>query len=255
MLNGHLGWGLVPSALVGLLAGVVLAAAIGALVMRATGVAFLMLTMVFALAIYQIVVMESVRPLTGGYDGLLLIPAPDDTFLWLKSVELLNDRLFWPIAWVTLIVVVFVLWLVGRSRFGTVLHGIRENAERMRFSGFGIFGPRFAAFVIAGSAASLAGVLTALNSGLVTDQMLSFTTASQQLVATIVGGLATILGPIVGAFLYTYLQSLFSGFGSLEFFLGLTLVIVLAFLRGGITGGIAQFASWLRQRRAKKGIE
>jgi branched-chain amino acid transport system permease protein len=253
ILNAKAGWGLLPAAIVGVLAGAALAAIVGVLVMRATGVAFLMLTMVFGLAIYQIVVMEKMRPITGGYDGLVLMPEPDSHFLWLNTTDVMDDTAFWPLVWVVLVLVAFVLWLVGRSYFGTVLHGIRENAERMRFSGFGIALPRFLAFVIAGTVSSIAGVLTALNGGLVTDQLLSFATAGQQLVATIVGGLSTVLGPIVGGFLYTYLQSLFSDVGGLDFYLGLTLVLVLAFLRGGITGGIALLIKQLKARRVTGG--
>lgn len=248
ILRVKLDWPLLASAAGGVAIGILLAVVIGVLVMRAKGVAFLMLTMVLGLCMYYIAVMDSMRPITGGYDGLILTPSADQGFLWYSAVQLLNDRVFWPIVWVVLVVLTLVLWFVGRSRFGTVLHGIRENEERMRFSGFGTLLPRFAAFVIAGAVASVAGVLSVLNSGLVTEQSLSFDVASQQLVATIVGGLGAIAGPIVGAFLFTALQSVFSASGGMEFFLGLTLVLVLAFLRGGIVGGIEQAVRAVRRR-------
>lgn len=248
--NVKLGWSLTASALAGLLVGILLAALIGLLVMRAKGIAFLMLTMVLGLSVYHLVLMEWARPFTGTYDGLIVLPDPEDRFLWISASDVADDRVFWPLAWGVLVVLALVLWLIGRSRYGTVLHGIRENEERMRFSGFDTLAPRFTAFVIAGAVSSIAGILTVVNSGLVTEQTLSFHVASQQLVATIVGGMATVLGPIVGAFIFTFLQSMFSSAGGMEFFLGATLVLVLAFLRGGIVGGIELGIKALRRRRS-----
>jgi branched-chain amino acid transport system permease protein len=253
ILNTKFGWSLMSSALVGIGVGVVLAAIIGVLVMRSKGIAFLMLTMALGLAIYNLVLMEWARPITGAHDGLILVPKADEHFLWLTAAKAMNDRSFWPITWSVLVIAVFMLWTIGRSRFGTVLHGIRENEERMRFSGFNTLIPRFFAFVIAGAVASIAGVLTVANSGLVTDQTLSFGTSSHQLVATIVGGMGITIGPIVGAFIFTFLQSFFSTAGGMDFFMGGTLVIVLAFMRGGIVGGIEQGIRWLRKRAPRSG--
>ena len=257
ILNVHVGWSLTMSAVVGFLAGVVVAMLIGFLVMRAKGIAFLMLTMALGLAIYHFVLMEWMRPITGTYDGLILMPDPEDSFFGLSTRDMMNDRIFWPIVWILLVLITVLLWWVGQSRFGTVLHGIRENEERMRFSGYDTLKPRFFAFVIAGAVASLAGVLTVANSGLVTDQSLSFLTTSHTLVATIVGGMSMVLGPIVGAFVFTFMQSWFSSSGGMEFFIGLVLVVVLAFMRGGIVGGVAVVISKLRKRGAvdEKGDE
>ncbi|SDG82267.1 branched-chain amino acid ABC transporter permease [Microbacterium pygmaeum] len=254
VLNVRVGWSLFPAAIGGIAAGIILAVFIGVLVMKAKGIAFLMLTLALSLAVYYIVVMEDMRPITGGYDGIILALSMDNSVLWISETDLLNDRVFWPLVWSILVILTFLLWWIGRTRFGTILHGIRENEERMRFSGFDTLAPRFSAFVIAGTVAAIAGVLAGLNGGLVTDQMLSFHTASQQLVGTIVGGLATVLGPIVGSFIFTILQSVFSSAGSMEFFMGLTLVIVLAFLRGGIVGGIEQFVRAMRKRLAKRRV-
>lgn len=255
ILNVKLGWSLMPAAFAGFLAGCVLAMFIGVLVMRAKGIAFLMLTMALGLSLFHIVLMEPLRPVTGGYDGLILLPSPDDSFLWISARDLLNDRVFWPLVWGLVVILTLVLWFIGRSRFGTVLHGIRENEERMRFSGFNTLAPRFFAFVIAGAVSSVAGVLLVLNSGLVTEQVLGFHGGSQQLVATIVGGMGTVAGPIVGAFIFTSLQSTFSSAGGMEFFLGMTLVVVLAFLRGGIVGGIEQGVRAVRRRVRARRVE
>ncbi len=82
----------------------------------------------------------------------------------------MNAALFWPIAWIALILCAVGLWLLGRSSFGTVLEGIRENEERMRFSGYDTYGPRLVAFIVSGAVASVGGALFALNAGYVSPE-------------------------------------------------------------------------------------
>jgi branched-chain amino acid transport system permease protein len=244
-------WGPLQSAMFGFLAGVVITMIVGALVVRAVGMGFLMLTLALGQALYYLIVLSDARPYTAAFDGLILSFKSTDSFLGVGSNNLLNATDFWPIAWVALVVSAFALWAIGRTRFGTVLHGIRENEERMRFSGYSTFLPRFWAFLVSGAVASLGGVLFALNAGTVTPDIVSFQTSGQSLVAAIVGGLETVIGPIVGSLLYVYAQSKFSTSGNLELYTGITLIVVLAFLRGGITGSIARGVRYLRNRSRK----
>lgn len=251
--NTQWNWSPLSSALFGFLVGVVLAVIVGALVVRAVGMGFLMLTLALGQALYSLIVLSDARPLTGAFDGLILTFKSDDSFLGVASGQLLDARSFWPIAWIALVLSTFVLWTIGRSRFGTVLHGIRENEERMRFSGYNTFVPRFVTFVVSAAVAALGGVLFALNAGTVTPDLVSFQTSGQSLVAAIVGGLGTVVGPILGALLYVFAQSKFSTSGNLELYTGLALIIVLAFLRGGISGSIATGVR--RLRAGRKGRE
>jgi branched-chain amino acid transport system permease protein len=232
-------WGPLQSGLFGLAAGVAVAVVIAALVVRATGMGFLMLTLALGQALYQLIVLSDARPYTGAFDGLSLAFPSGSSFLGVSSDNLFDARDFWPIAWIALVASAFVLWAAGRTRFGTILHGIRENEERMRFSGYNTYAPRFWAFVLSGVVASLGGVLFGLNAGTITPDIVGFQNAGQSLVAGIVGGLGTVVGPIVGALLYVYAQSKFSTSGNLELYTGIALIVVLAFLRGGITGSIA----------------
>jgi branched-chain amino acid transport system permease protein len=170
-------WGWTPSMAVGfgVLFGTVMALVMGVLVVRASGFGFLMLTLALSQAVYQLNVQISARPLTGAHDGKLLSYDSDLTFLGLNQADVMNPGLFWPLAWSALVVSGVVLWLVGRSRFGTTLEGIRENEERMRFSGYNTFRPRLVAFVLSGAVASLGGALFAINSGYVSPDILGFT--------------------------------------------------------------------------------
>jgi branched-chain amino acid transport system permease protein len=246
------GWAPLQAAVFAVVGGTLLAVAIGALSIRITGFGFLMLTLAFAQAAYQLCILTSVRSVTGAFDGLGIAFQADQTFLGMDQAELGAADTFWPLAWTALVLITFSLWLVGRSRFGTVLEAIRENEERARFSGYNTYLPRLGAFTISGFCASIAGVLFALKASYVSPDVLSFVTAGDALIAAIVGGFAVLAGPVVGAVLYIYAQGQFGDTGNLQLYTGLALILVLIFLPGGITGfGVSLFRR-LRAKAPKK---
>jgi len=240
------GWGMVPAAVFGFAVGTMLALLMGLLVVRASGMGFLMLTLALGQALYQLCVQTVARPYTGAYDGLQV--ANEGTFFGMGSATVMNAALFWPVVWVVLVVAALVLWWLGRARFGVVLEGIRENEERMRFSGYNTFRPRLYAFVVSGAVAALGGVLFALNAAYVSPDLLSFTKAGDSLIAAIVGGLGSLAGPVLGALVYIYAQATFNSSGNLHLYTGIALVLVLVFLPGGLTGGLGRLARRLRKK-------
>lgn len=242
----HWGWSPLPSFGFGIVAGAATAAIVGALVVRTTGMAFLMLTLALGQAVFLLSTQASLRSLTGGHDGLQTTFDPEASFLGIDGALLLSSSDFWWVAWFCLVGATWVLWLVGRGRFGLVLEGIRENEERMRFSGYGTFWPRFTAFVISGAVCSVGGALFALHSGYVSPDILGFLRAGDALIAALVGGTAFLLGPIVGGFLFVYAQSQFATSGNLPLYTGLALIIVVMFLPGGITGGLVALVRRVR---------
>ena len=243
-------WGWSPTAAVGFatLFGTGISLLMGILVIRASGFGFLMLTLALSQALYQLSVQTSARPLTGAHDGKLLSYDRDQTFLGLAQADVMNPGLFWPFAWIALAVCAIVLWLVGRSRFGTTLEGIRENEERMRFSGYDTFLPRLAAFVLSGVVASLGGALFAINAGYVSPDILGFGKAGDSLIAALIGGLGTLVGPILGTLLFVFAQANFNFGGNLHLFTGLALIVVLVFMPGGITGALQKLYRRIRKR-------
>jgi branched-chain amino acid transport system permease protein len=246
------GWAPLQAAIFAVIGGTVLAVVIGALSIRITGFGFLMLTLAFAQAIYQLSILTSVRSVTGAFDGLGISFQSGQTFLGMDQAQLGAADTFWPLAWTALVLITFGLWLVGRSRFGTVLEAIRENEERARFSGYNTYLPRLAAFTISGFCASIAGVLFALKAAYVSPDVLSFVTAGDALIAAIVGGFTILAGPVVGAGLYIYAQGQFGDTGNLQLYTGLALIIVLIFLPGGITGYSMSLFHRLRPKATKK---
>ena len=247
----HWGWSPLPAALAGLAGGTILALLMGLLVVKATGMGFLMLTLALGQALYQLSIQRVAIPYTGAFDGLQITFGADATFLGLSVAQMMNGALFWPVVWSVLVLSTFGLWTIGRSRFGTILEGIRENEERMRFSGFNTYWPRVLAFTISGVVASAGGVLFALNAAYVSPEVLSFLKAGDALIAAIIGGLGVLLGPVLGALLYIVAQSQLNQSGNLYLYMGILLVLVLMFLPGGILGGLSS----LRRRLTRRGTK
>jgi branched-chain amino acid transport system permease protein len=232
----HWGWSPLSAAVFAIVGGTLLSVAVGALTIRTPGMSFLMLTLAFGQALYQLSIQTSVRSVTGAFDGLSVTWGATDSFLGMTQAEVGAANTFWPIAWVVLVLVAFGLWVVGRSRFGVVLEAIRENEERARFSGFNTYLPRLGAFTISGLCASLAGALFALKASYVSPDVLSFVLAGDSLIAAIVGGFTILLGPVIGAVLYIYAQGEFAETGNLQLYTGIAMIIAVVFLAGGITG-------------------
>jgi branched-chain amino acid transport system permease protein len=246
----HWGWGPTEAVLVGIVSGTLLAVVMGFLVVRASGMGFLMLTLALSQALYQLSVQTVARPITGAYDGLQVAFDPNSSLLGMPQASVMDAGLFWPVAWAALVVATSVIWLVGRSRFGTLLEGIRENEERMRFSGYNTFSPRLVAFVLSGAIASVGGALFALHASYVSPEVLGFLKAGDSLIATIVGGLGTLVGPIVGTAIYVYAQANLNSGGNLHLYTGIALILVLVFVPGGVTGAAQK--TWRRARHGRR---
>jgi branched-chain amino acid transport system permease protein len=242
--TNHWGWSPLQAVVFAITVGTVMALIMGVLVVRSTGMGFLMLTLALSQALYALCLQTSFRPFTGAHDGLLIKFDPRSRFLGLSPSETQNPGLFWVIVWVALMIAAIGFWLLGRSRFGTVLEGIRENEERMRFSGYDTFRPRLIAFVLSGVAAAVGGALFAVNAGYISPDILGFAKAGDSLIAALVGGLGSIVGPLIGTALFVWAQSKLNVGGNLHLFTGVALILVLVFLKGGITGTVLR--AWKR---------
>lgn len=239
-----LGLGLNSAVLVALAGSTLIAAAIGALVVRARPLPFAMLTLAFAQMLKSITTLQVMRPITGGDDGLTM--NFNGSFLGISQAELAKPVSFWPVAWLGLCAVLAMAWLATHSRFGQVLRATQANEERMRFSGFDTYGPRLLAFTLACFMVSVAGVLMALNSAFASPELLDFATGGHALVAMLVGGAGQVAGPLLGALLYTWGQDAFGATGHLELLTGIAVVLVIAAFPTGAMGFLVQM--WRRLR-------
>lgn len=208
----------------------------GAMVVRARPLPFAMLTLALAQMLKSATTLQVARSVTGGDDGLTMTFS--GTLFGLSQSQLAKAATFWPLAWVGLCLVVLLAWTAQHSRFGQVLRATQANEERMRFSGFGTYTPRLAAFVLASFIVSVGGLLMALNSAFASPELLDFATGGHALVAMLVGGGATVGGPLLGALLYTWGQDAFGATGYLELLTGIAVVVMIAAFPQGAMGAV-----------------
>lgn len=219
--------------LLALLGSAALAAVIGMLIVRVSGISFGILTLAFG-QLFYVLVLQS-RSLAGGNDGIPL--RFDGTVFGLDRGWYSDAALIWNLVWAVLVALLVVLWTISRSRFGRLLVAIRENEERARFSGYGTYWPRVAAFTISGLIAGVAGVLMVLSTSFVSPENLAWHTSGNALIVAILGGIGAIAGPAVGAFLFLYAQDWLSVMTDrFSLVIGLAVVAVVVFAPGGLSG-------------------
>jgi branched-chain amino acid transport system permease protein len=214
---------------VAMLASAVLAAGIGALSLRTTGVYFIMITLAFGQMVYYASVGLK---MFGGSDGL---PVPLRSALPL--VDTGNATVFYTICALALVAFFVIASGLVESRFGMVLRGAAESERRMIALGFPVARYRLVAFIISGAAAGLGGALWADFSHFVSPDMASWERSGEFLVMIIIGGLGSLAGGLYGAAVLTGFESLFSGFTEhWMLLLGIVLILIVLFAKRGIYG-------------------
>ena len=184
-----------------------LAAAIGALVLRTSGIYFIMVTLAFAQMLYYL--FHDTR-LGGGSDGIYLYARPSLAIGDISLFSLAQHAHFYYFVLALLLAVYVLLRRVLSSPFGRVLSGIKANEARVRALGFQVFNYKLGAFVLAGVLAGLAGYLSACQFGFVNPEILSWHYSGVVLMMVILGGMGRLYGAVIGAFAFVLVQELFS---------------------------------------------
>lgn len=176
---------------------------IGALVLRTSGVSFIMVTLAFAQMLFYYVIGSTAL---GGSDGVYIYVKPSLALFGWVPVSLDQPAGFYYVALVALAAAYIVLRFATQSLFGHALRGIRSNESRMRALGFATYGYKLAAFVIAGALAGLAGYLDAAQFGFVNPDLFGWRLSGEVLMMVILGGMGTLYGSVLGAFALVLLQ-------------------------------------------------
>jgi len=227
----HLGidsfWALMSLAL--LAAGIV-AVVIGYMVLRVTGIYFLLLTLAFSQLLSVIAIRW--RSITGGTNGLIGISYPElgiPGFSW-SSVS------FYYLVFIWFALCYFILKRIVDSSFGRSLVGIKVNEARMQALGFNTWAHKYIAFIISGLFAGVAGVLFAFFYGIMVPEHLALTTSASGMLMVVIGGPGTLFGPVIGALVIIMLEHYASIYSPERWplILGCVFVLCVIFLRGGV---------------------
>ncbi len=234
--------------LAGTTCGGLAAAAAGLVTVRATGIAFSMLTLAIAQGVYTLVFHA---PVLGGENGIPAISRVD-----LGPIELSRNRVYWYLLVACVAAGIAGYRVVIGSPFGHALQAIREDPRRAAFLGLDLRMYRVAAFTLAGFGAGLAGSLFAYASQIVTPEVMYWTQSGNPIIMALIGGMHSFYGPALGAVIFTYLlHELGHVTPAFNVYLGLVFLGFLIFLPGGAVSAPAVARTLLRRAFARVGRE
>lgn len=239
----HLGWG-VPAAFgAGIAAGLVVSLVVGLLALRTTGVAFMIVTMMFAQVFYLTTLYFG--EWTRGDEGLVLQQQTRQITLGAQTLDLTNPTTRYLMAVTLFAAALFATVAIVRSRHGRVLVAIRENEERTRMLGYDTFANKLAAVVTSGMICAAAGAAYALLFGYVGSTFASVQYSILPLLWVLLGGAATTLGPLIGTLFMYYVIDIASSYTSAYMLVvGAMLILLVLYFRKGVLGTVRE--RWVR---------
>jgi branched-chain amino acid transport system permease protein len=260
--SGHAikAWGFSPE--LGILYGVavagVLGIVMGALAIRRSGIYFAMITMALSQMVYFFFLQAK---FTGGEDGLQGVPR--GTLFGL--IDLKNDLNLYYVVMAIFILGYVIIWRTVHSPFGQVLKAIRENEPRAISLGFDVERFKLLAFVLSALLAGLAGSAKMLIFVSATLSDATWQMSGLVILMTLIGGMGTLVGPVIGAFIVVLLENKVGDFGAaiakhtgVEWFqrlgesvtivIGLIFVICVLAFRRGLVG---ELNAWLEKRKGQ----
>ncbi|MCC9596986.1 branched-chain amino acid ABC transporter permease [Rubrivivax sp. JA1055] len=229
----------------GLVAGTLIAAAVGLVVgliaIRRQGIYFAMVTLALAQMVYFVFLQA---PFTGGEDGLQGVPRGT----LFGVLPLADDRVMYYVVLAVFVAVFLAIIRIVHSPFGQVLKAIRENEPRAVSLGYAVDRYKLLAFVLSTAIAGLAGALKTLVLGFATLSDAHWSLSGEVVLMTLLGGMGTFAGPVIGAFTIIGLQNFLADrVGSwVTVIIGAIFVAcVVAFRRGFVGEALA----WMQRRK------
>ncbi len=222
--NGYVQWGLaiVASALVALV--------IGAVSIRTSGVYFIMITLAFTQMLYYLGL--SIEEY-GGDDGMRLAMRSQ----FPGVIDLRDANAFYYLVLGILALFLLLGHRIVNARFGMVVRAARSNEARTQAIGFSPYRYKLAAFVIAGAMGGVAGALLVNHTEYLTPEFMHWTRSGEIMFMVILGGMGTLVGPLVGAVVFLLLENVLSAWTvHWQIILGPVLVLVVLFAKRGLIG-------------------
>jgi branched-chain amino acid transport system permease protein len=236
-------WGVTPEIAIvaGTAASAGLGAVVGALAIRRQGIYFAMITLAIEQMMYFFYVQA---PFTHGEDGIQAVPRGHLFGL----IDLSRPLAMYYTVLVVFIAAFALIVRIVHSPFGQVLKAIRENEPRAISLGYDADRYKLLAFVLSATLAGLAGALKAIVFQLASLTDVYWTMSGEVVLMTLLGGMGTIFGPVVGAFVIVALENYLAGFGEwVTIITGVIFVVCVLAFRRGIVG---ELTAWWAARRS-----
>lgn len=241
----RLGLGIPEAFLLAIVIGVIVSLVIGLIVLRTSGVAFMIVTLMFAQAAFLTVLYFG--DYTRGDEGIVIADTLRRFSLGGLDVDLTSPFLRYNLALAFLALAIAVTLVVVRSKTGHVLVAIRENENRTSMLGYDVARYKLRAFVLSGTFAAFSGAAYALMFAYAGSTLASIQYSIHPLLWTLLGGAATVLGPILGTAIMFVLVDVASGFTTATLLaVGIVLILLVLFFPKGILGTLRQrYIRWL----------
>ncbi len=227
---------------VALLAVGAVAAVVGALSLRTRGIYFIMVTLAFGEMLFYVFHDTKIG---GGSDGMYIYFKPEIMLGGLTLLDLESNRVFYYVVFAALVGSAMLIRMLVQAPFGHALAAARDNERRALSLGYSVFRVRLAAFVISAMIAGLAGYFSAAQFGFIAPQMLGWHLSATVLVMVVLGGMSSVLGPIVGAFALLGLEEFLKTYVEQWKLAKGLIIIALVFL---LPGGLQQLGSLLKRQ-------
>jgi len=236
-------WGL-PfelAVLTGTVASAALGTVVGALAIRRQGIYFAMITLAIAQMMFFFYLQA---PFTHGEDGIQSVPRGR----LFGILDLSNTLTMYYVVLAIFALAFLLIWRVVHSPFGQVLKAIRENEPRAISLGYDADRYKLLAFILSATLSGLAGATKAIVFQLASLTDVHWTMSGEVVLMTLLGGMGTIFGPVVGAFMITGLENYLAGFGEwVTVITGIIFVVCVLAFRRGVVGELA--AWWATRAR------
>lgn len=237
----------IPAMLLALAATLVLAAAIGFITLRRSGIYFSILTLAFA-EMLHVAALSIFAQWTGGDNGLTMATKP-----MLLGLHMQGLNVFYLCA-VIAVIALLVARQIKRSPFGLMLQAIKENPMRLEYAGVNVRRYKMMAFMISALYAALAGSLMVVYEPYVATKFLHWSTSGEVVIMSVIGGVNTLYGPMLGAAFMLYFENVIQATIGEQWrlVLGVVFVVIVIFLPGGFVDGGRRLARLVTRPRHER---